>query len=91
MTALHLAAHEGSAEVADLLLASGADVDAVDNWGNTALYRAVFAYRGDPGMILLLRRAGANLDHTNLHGVSPRSLAQSIANYDVATWVAETG
>lgn len=37
-------------------------------------------------MIVLLRRYGADLDHANHHGVSPRSLGESIDNYDIRQW-----
>lgn len=41
MTALHFAADRGFSEVADALLQSGANVNAVDSTGQTALMYAV--------------------------------------------------
>ncbi|MEU6851387.1 ankyrin repeat domain-containing protein [Actinacidiphila alni] len=86
-TALHFAAQAQSAVVTAELLAGGAVVDSVDRQGNTPLWRAVFNYRGDPGVLLVLREGGADPDLVNAHGVSPRQLAGRIANYDVAAHV----
>src|ERR1700759_4978611 len=60
----HLAAVE-------VLLAMGAEVDAVDEQGNTPLFRAVFNYRGDPATLQALIAAGADVRRENAHGVSP--------------------
>jgi len=54
-----------------------------DQHGNSPLWRAVFAYRGSSSAIIALKAAGADLDLPNTSGVSPRSLAATIANYDV--------
>ncbi|MGY5052060.1 hypothetical protein ACWDE0_41840 [Streptomyces sp. 900105755] len=64
--------------------ATGAGVDVVDRHGNTPLWRAVFCSRGEDGTIRLLLEAGADPDRDNVHGLSPRTLAGRIANYDVA-------
>jgi ankyrin repeat protein len=60
----------------------GASVSSRDENGNTALSNAVYAYQGGPDCISLLLDAGADPDLANNYGVSPRSLAQNIANYD---------
>src|SRR5262245_20346834 len=78
---LHFAAQANSAPVVQLLLAAGAAADPRDSWGNTPLIRAVFNSRGDGSVILLLRTAGADPHSLNEHGVSPVSLARTIANY----------
>lgn len=44
-TALHLSACQGEADIVKLLLARGADVDAVNNLGSTPLNRAAVAGR----------------------------------------------
>jgi ankyrin repeat protein len=88
-TPLHFAAQAQSAAVVRLLLESGADVHASDAHGNTALSRAVFAYKDDPATIEALRAAGADPLKTNKHGVSPLSLARTIANFDVAKCFAD--
>ena len=84
-TALHFAAQRQDASLIGRLLAAGASVDAPDGYGNTPLFRAVFCYRGDPSAIAALKAAGADQTRANTHGVSPRSLADSIANYDVTS------
>jgi uncharacterized protein len=86
-SALHFAAQEYHLDVARLLLERGAQVDIPDVHGNTPLWRAVFSSQGRGGMIELLLRAGADKDRANKSGVSPRQLAVSIANYDVAKFV----
>ena len=88
-TALHFAAQSQSAATVSLLLDKGATVDTPDRHGNTPLFRAVFAYQGNPGTIEALRAAGADPLKKNAHGVSPASLARSIANYDVAKCFAD--
>jgi hypothetical protein len=84
-TPLHFAAQGRHATVARALLVAGANVDARDSHGNTPLSNAVFncdGVRGD--LIALLRSHGADPHAENKHGVSPASLARTIANCDVA-------
>jgi len=53
--------------------------------GARALGKAVFGCDGVHGeLIALLRSHGADPHAKNDHGVSPLSLARTIANYDVA-------
>ena len=82
-TALHFAAQEQSAEAIELLASHGATIDIADGHGNTPLSRAVFSYRGNGDAVCTLLRLGANTHRENNHGVSPASLANRIANYDV--------
>ena len=42
----------------------------------------MFNYRTDGATIVCLLEAGADADLANHHGVSPRKLSQTIANYD---------
>jgi ankyrin repeat protein len=81
---LHFAAQAQSAQAAAVLQMNGALVDVVDSQGATPLWRAVFAYRGDPGVLFVLLDGGADPDLANAHGISARQLAERIANYDVA-------
>jgi ankyrin repeat protein len=85
-TPLHFAAQANCAEGVEILIDAGATVDASDREGNTPLFRAVFNSRGDGAVITILLAAGADPAHENRHGVSPRSLAHAIANYDVARY-----
>lgn len=86
-TPLHYAARENLPEIVSLLLKSGAPVDARDQYGNTPLWRAVFASRGRGDVIALLLAAGANPGVKNDSEMSPRDLAKTIANYDVARFL----
>jgi uncharacterized protein len=88
-TALHFAAQAVAPECAAQLLRAGADLTLRDSYGNTALFRAVFSSRGSGAVIRLLREAGADPHATNQHGVSPASLARTIANYDVAQFFSD--
>ena len=81
---LHFAAQARSEAITKVLLAHGAIVDLEDSYGNTPLSTATFNYRGDGGVIVALRAAGADAFKKNKSGVSPLSLARTIANYDVA-------
>ncbi|MBC6613317.1 ankyrin repeat domain-containing protein [Hymenobacter sp. BT507] len=87
-TALHFAAQAYAVEMAALLLEAGARVDVSDAYGNTALWRATFESRGQGAMLQLLLAHGANPDQPNNNGVSPRQLAETIANFDVKQFFA---
>lgn len=82
-TPLHLAAQEYLPHLARLLLDAGADINAADHHGNTVLSDAVYYSMGRGDVIELLLDRGADPDLPNLHGVSARQLAETIANYDV--------
>ena len=88
-TPLHFAAQSQSAAIVRALLERGGDVHTADGHGNTPLWRAVFAYQGEAATIEALRAAGADPLRKNKHGVSPLSLARTIANYDVAKCFAD--
>lgn len=88
-TPLHFAAQENALDVAQLLLDSGAHIDAANAHGNTPLFVAVFNSRGDGEMIDLLRKNGADPYARNSHGQTPVGLARLIDNYDVAKFFAD--
>jgi len=88
-TPLHSAAQASAAAVAELLLEAGEAVDVADAWGNTPLDRAMFSSRGDGALIRLLRVRGGDPYRENNHGVSPLSLARTIANHDVPQFFAD--
>jgi ankyrin repeat protein len=79
-TALHFAAQRQDVSQVRALLDAGAEVDPADAHGDTPLFRAVFTYRGSASTIEALKAAGADLHRRNVEGVSPRSLAQSLAD-----------
>jgi len=85
-TPLHFAAQEWSEEAAKTLLENGAEVDITDSNGNTPLWRAVFSSRGRGELIKLLLVSGADPNKQNQSGVSPRSLADTISNYDITQY-----
>ncbi|MGQ0674777.1 MAG: ankyrin repeat domain-containing protein [Rhodospirillales bacterium] len=62
-TSLHLASVNGWIGIADLLIASGAELEARDAGGGSALYRAAEA--DVPGLVALLLARGANPDALN--------------------------
>ena len=86
---LHFAAQAVSAECAAALIGAGASASLQDSFGNTALSTAVFASKGNVSVIRLLRQAGADPSVKNKHGVSPVSLARTIANYDIAQFFSD--
>jgi len=86
-TALHFAAQNGDISIARILLENGAKVDIKEEYGNTALGKAVFNSRGKGDMIKLLLSYGADKNLKNNYGVSPYELAQKIANYPVAQYL----
>jgi uncharacterized protein len=88
-TPAHFAAQAGSSESMSALLSAGADLGLTDSHGNTVLWRAVFASKGDGMLIRALRAAGADPHAANKHGVSPLSLARTIANYDVRQYFSD--
>lgn len=63
-TALHVACERGHGEVAELLLANEADMEAKDVNGNTPLH--VAAQNQQTGLVQLLLETGADPDSENL-------------------------
>jgi ankyrin repeat protein len=80
---LHYAAQNHNIDIANILLSAGAEVDVIDEHGNSALWRAVFDSKGRGEFIKLLLFHGAKRNLENLHGVSPIGLANTIANYNI--------
>jgi ankyrin repeat protein len=65
----------GDAETVQLLLESGADVNAKDDDGATALMYALLI-RGDAEVVKVLLDAGADVNHTNDDGWMALMLAE---------------
>ncbi|KQR50775.1 hypothetical protein ASF88_16195 [Leifsonia sp. Leaf336] len=82
-TALFMAASTGDKDTLTALLDAGADLEVENNWGNTALWGATVRSRGDGAIIEASLARGADPDHTNAAGNSPRMLAARVANYDL--------
>jgi ankyrin repeat protein len=77
---LHFAAQNDSAETVAILLSANVKVDAQDSHGNTALWRAVFNFKGDYSCMELLLAAGADVHLHNNHEVSPYQLGTDTDN-----------
>ncbi len=82
-TPLHYAAQNYQVDLGRLLIFHRADLEVKDNYGNTPLWRAAFSSQGKGDFIKLLLDNGANPENANSSGISPLSLAQNIANYNV--------
>lgn len=80
-TALHLAAQEGAAKGAALLLAHGADLNAPDKAGDTPLMTALA--RGRHGVAGDLLLAGANTDAKNAAGKTAADIAAESGDGDI--------
>ncbi len=75
---LMLAAGAGNLALVEVLLKAGAQVDATDANGWTALMKAVFNYeknRGFPDVVSELIEAGANIEHQVSYGTRPLMIA----------------
>jgi ankyrin repeat protein len=83
-TPLHYAAQGCSVAVAELLLANGARVDDEDMDGNTPLWCATLRTRGEGPIVRLLLGHGANPNHRNHEGRTPRELAKALGGVDLA-------
>ena len=73
-TPLHYAAEYGTAEVIETLIASGADVMALDDYAKTQLHKAAWA--GTPETIRALVAAGADVMALDDNGSTPLLLLQ---------------
>lgn len=84
-TPLHFAAQQFQTVAVRTLVEAGAAVDALDSYGNTPLWRAVFDSKGRIETVNILLSAGADPDRANSSGVTPRQLAERMASSDVRT------
>ena len=82
-TPLHFASIHSQFLIAKMLIQYGAKLDVKDENGNTPLSDAVFYSHGLEDIILLLKEKGADINLKNNYGVSPKELAESIANYNL--------
>ena len=86
MTPLHLAICNGHVDIARSLALAGAPVDEPDADGNTPLSNAVYFSGHDPSLVHFLVARGADPDRHNLHGVSPRGLAEMADGINASEW-----
>jgi ankyrin repeat protein len=85
--ALHFAAQERNARIAETLLKAGAATDLRDIYGNTPLWTAGFNARGDYTTFKLLLDHGASLNNTNNAGKTVRDLAMKIFSEEMKEYV----
>ncbi len=88
-TLLIWAASEGYTDIALSLINAGADLDAVNDAGNTALIRAACENRMD--IMIALIKAGANLDIQNNDGYTALILAKRRGNMQLYDLLIEAG
>jgi ankyrin repeat protein len=88
-TALMFAAEFGHMEVGKLLLANGADINAVDNYNDPALN--VAAFHGQLEFAKMLVEMGAELNVPGYAGRTALGHAISRGHEDVATFLREVG
>jgi hemoglobin len=74
-TALHMAARQGTVEVIEALLDAGAEIEARDSLGDTALRRAVNCDKADAARVLIER--GADVGSVGSKGLSVRQAVRS--------------
>jgi len=83
------ATHRGDLTRVCALLDAGADIDALDRHGQTALMNA--AFRGDAALVQTLAARGANLDHTAKYRLTALMLAVINQHADVVRVLLEAG
>jgi len=88
-TALHVAAHAGSLEMAQELLARGADVNAAEAWEETPLH--VAARQGVVGICKLLLEHGAELNPVDSSERTPLLSAGHAGKGDTCAFLLENG
>jgi ankyrin repeat protein len=79
----------GNADVAKLLLEKGADANSPDNYGRTALTRAVLLGQAD--MVKLLLDKGADINAVDKYGWTPLMFAASQGQPDVLRYLLDKG
>lgn len=86
---VHWAALSGNIEVVTLLLDNGAEIDAVDAQGLTALHWA--AWQGQPEVARLLVGRGASVDLVSVAGNTALDRAITDGHQDVAEYLTSIG
>lgn len=89
-TPLHCAAHEGYTETVNLLLQSGAEIDALDDDRKTPLHIAIASCKEDKGDVTkLLIKKGAALECRDDQGFTPLLLAAREGCHDIVNTLLE--
>lgn len=83
-TPLHFAAIYNQLEILKFLILYGGDVNARDKNGNTPIFDAIFNSGGNTEIIQFLKDNNADFLTENIHGISPKYLANTISNFDVS-------
>jgi ankyrin repeat protein len=89
MTYLHFAAERGNVEATQMLIASGADVHAMNKLGNTPLSYA--AHKGKNSVAQVLIQNGAQVNHCNKEGSTPLLMAVHSGNVNTAETLIRAG
>lgn len=76
-TPLHFAAREQKLDILEMLLAAGANIDAIDSRQRTPLWRSVWGPGTNKDVVLALLRAGADPERPDQGGLSPREVANA--------------
>jgi len=87
--ALIVASREGQLEAVKLLVRKGADVNAVQTWGQSALMQA--AREGNIAIVQFLVRHGANIKLRDRNGNSALSLANENEHMEVGMYLRRAG
>lgn len=87
LTPLMFCIQNERSKMIDYLLEKEIDINRQDNVGNTALFYAVFKSKDKIGLIEKLLKKGADMNMANKAGVSPLSLANSMANENVRNFM----
>ncbi len=84
-TPLHFAARDHKEEIVRVLLEAGANVDAIDSFGNTPLWRAVMTASSNLAVIKELIKHGADPYKKNNHGIAPIDIARQSGRDDIVS------
>jgi ankyrin repeat protein len=78
---LHWACQEGHSEIVKLMVSYGANVDAVDNYGFTPLYKAVLGEKDCPELCEISLKHEAEIDAVDENGNQSLHWAEMAVNH----------